>query len=71
LAKDLEGKIPIDSIAAEIVHQLVDAGKARHGKSKVSERLIYKCLDPKYRRQWQKKHKDEDQEQSAPVHLTI
>lgn len=69
LAKDLEGKIPIGSIAAEIVHQLVDAEKARHGKSKVSKRLIYKCLGSKYRRQWQKKHKDEDQEQSAPVHF--
>jgi hypothetical protein len=76
-AKDLEGKIPTGSIAAEIVHQLVDAEKARHGKSKVSKRLIYKCLDSKYRRQWQKKHKDEDQDQnpdpnqqqSAPVHF--
>ncbi len=78
LAKDLEKKIPTGSIAAEIVHQLVDAEKARHGKSKVSKRLIYKCLDRKYKRQWQKKHKDEDQdhpdpdqEESAPVHFRI
>jgi myosin heavy subunit len=40
LAKDLEGKIPIDRIAVEIVHQL------RH---KVSERLIHDCLDEKYK----------------------
>ncbi|HEY7413678.1 MAG TPA: hypothetical protein VH593_00680 [Ktedonobacteraceae bacterium] len=61
-AKDLEGKIPTASIAAEIVHQLVDAEKARHGKSIVSKRLIYKCLEgTKYVRQWKK--------QSALVHF--
>jgi len=40
LAKDLEGKIRTDSICNEIVHQL-------HGK--VSERLIRRCLDEKYK----------------------
>ena len=41
LAKDLEGKIRTDRISAEIVHQL-------HGNG-VSERLIRKCLDEKYK----------------------
>jgi hypothetical protein len=40
LAKDLEGKIRTNSICNEIVHQL-------HGK--VSERLIRRCLDEKYK----------------------
>jgi hypothetical protein len=40
LAKDLEGKIRTDSICNEIVHQL---------HSKVSERLIRRCLDEKYK----------------------
>src|SRR5215472_5692083 len=40
LAKDLEGKIRTDSIFTEIVHQL-------HGK--VSEKLIRRCLDEKYK----------------------
>ena len=39
LVKDLEGKIPTDRIAVEIVHQL----------RKVSERLIHDCLDEKYK----------------------
>jgi Zn-finger nucleic acid-binding protein len=40
LAKDLEEKIPTDRICTEIVHQL-------HGK--VSETLIRRCLDEKYK----------------------
>src|SRR5215469_348929 len=40
LAKDLEEKIPTDSICNEIIHQL------RH---KVSERPIRQCLDEKYK----------------------
>jgi hypothetical protein len=40
LAKTLEGKIPTDRIANEIVHQL-------HGK--VSPRTIRNCLDEKYK----------------------
>jgi hypothetical protein len=41
LAKDLEGKIPTNRIANEIVHQL-------HGK-KISPRTIRNCLDEKYK----------------------
>ena len=40
LARALEGKIPTDRIAVEIVHQL---------RGKVSERLIHGCLDEKYK----------------------
>ena len=40
LAKALDGKIPTDTIAIEIIHQL-------HGK--VSERLIHDCLEEKYK----------------------
>lgn len=40
LARDLEGKIPTDSISIEIVNQLRD---------RVSERFIHKCLDEKYK----------------------
>jgi hypothetical protein len=43
LARDLEGKIPTDTIASEIVHQL-------HGK--VSERLVHDCLEEKYKRKY-------------------
>jgi hypothetical protein len=43
LAKNLEGKIPTDRIANEIVHQL-------HGK--VSERLIHSCLEKKYKEKY-------------------
>lgn len=44
LARDLEGKIPTDTIAIEIVHQL-------HGK--VSERLVHDCLEEKYKQKHQ------------------
>ena len=40
LAKDLDGKIPTDTISIEIVNQL---------RGKVSERFIRKCLDEKYK----------------------
>lgn len=40
LAKSLEGKIPMDTIALEIKHQL---------KGEVSERYIDECLDDKYK----------------------
>ncbi len=40
LAKDLDGKIPTDTISAEIVTQLHD---------QVSERFIHECLDEKYK----------------------
>jgi hypothetical protein len=41
LARDLEEKIPLDTIAIEIIHQL---------RGHVSERLIHDCLDEKYKR---------------------
>ena len=40
LPKSLEGKIPIDTIAIEIKHQL---------RGEASERYIDKCLDKKYK----------------------
>ena len=40
LAKDLEGKIPIDSISVEIVTQLC---------GRISESFIHQCLDDKYK----------------------
>jgi hypothetical protein len=43
LAKDLEGKVPTDTISIEIVNQL-------HGK--VSERFIHECLDNKYKQKY-------------------
>ena len=66
MAKNLEGKIPTDRIANEIVHQL-------HGK--VSERLIHRCLDEKYKEthrvknpRKQKRHEDTE-DLAAPVPL--
>jgi hypothetical protein len=43
LARDLDGKMPTDEIAAEIVHQL---------RGRVSERRIYECLDHKYKKKY-------------------
>lgn len=43
LAKDLEGRIPTDSIATEIAHQL---------RGKVSERLVHDCLELKYKQKY-------------------
>jgi hypothetical protein len=40
LAKEIEGKIPMDTICIEIVNQL---------RGKVSERFIRECLDEKYK----------------------
>ena len=40
LAKNLEGKIPTDTISMEIVNQL---------RGQVSERFIHECLDEKYK----------------------
>src|SRR5947209_687615 len=48
LAKDLEGKIPMNGICNEIVHQL-------RGK-KVSERTIRNCLDEKYKENYRVKN---------------
>ncbi|MGB6533811.1 MAG: hypothetical protein WBF33_37490, partial [Candidatus Nitrosopolaris sp.] len=66
LAKDLEGKIPTDSICNEIVHQL-------HGK--VSPRLIRVSLDEKYKEKRrvenarkQKRHEN-TKDLAAPVPL--
>jgi hypothetical protein len=66
LAKNLEGKIPTDRIANEIVHQL-------HGKA--SPRLIRRCLDVKYKEKRrvenalkQKRHENtEDLAASVPL----
>jgi hypothetical protein len=67
LAKDLEGKIPTESICNEIVHQL-------HGKA--SPRLIRVSLDEKYKEKHrvenarkQKKHKSTE-DLAAPLPLT-
>ena len=66
LAKDLEGKIPTDSICNEIVHQL-------HGK--VLPRTIRNCLDEKYKerrraenaRKQKRKESTEDLAASVPL----
>jgi hypothetical protein len=55
LAKSLEGKIPTDRIANEIVHQL---------RGKVSERLIHDCLDEKYKQ----KHRVENARKQKRKH---
>ena len=55
LAKVLEGKIPTDRIAIEIVHQL---------RGKVSERLIHDCLDEKYK----EKHRVENARKQKTKH---
>ena len=59
LAKDLEGKIPIDSISVEIVTQL---------RGRVSESFIHQCLDDKYKQKHRvenakKRKKKEGQEE--------
>ena len=67
LAKDLEGKIPTDSICNEIVHQLHDKG--------VSPRTIRNCLDAKYKekhraenaRKQKRKESTEDLAASVPL----
>ena len=43
LAKDLEGKIPIDTICIEIVNQL---------RGRVSERFIRECLEDRYKQEY-------------------
>jgi hypothetical protein len=43
LAKDLEGKVPTDTISIEIVNQL---------SGRVSERFIHECLDDKYKQKY-------------------
>lgn len=42
MAKDLEGKIPLDTISIEIVNQM---------RGRASERFIHECLDEKYKQQ--------------------
>ncbi|MFZ0513956.1 MAG: hypothetical protein WAM14_20280 [Candidatus Nitrosopolaris sp.] len=56
LAKAIEGKIPTDRIAIEIVHQLW---------GKISERLIHDCLDEKYK----EKHRVEDRKHQSTEDL--
>jgi hypothetical protein len=67
LAKNLEGKIPTDRIANEIVHQL---------RGKVSERLIHSCLEKKYKEKYRvenaqkrKKKREVTAESAAPLLL--
>jgi hypothetical protein len=43
LAKDLEGKVPTDTVSIEIVNQL---------RGRVSERFIHECLDDKYKQKY-------------------
>lgn len=57
-AKSLEGKIPTDEIANEIVHQL---------RGRVSERLIRHCLDEKYK----KKHRVENAKRKLAAILPL
>jgi hypothetical protein len=51
LARDLEGKMPTDEIAAEIVHQL---------RGRISERRIYECLEGEQYAKYKKKHRVEN-----------
>jgi len=57
LAKDLEGKVPTDTISIEIVNQL---------RGRVSERFVHICLDNKYKQKYRaenaKKRKSKEQE---------
>src|SRR5215469_632320 len=49
LARDLEGKMPTDEIAAEIVHQL---------RGRIGERRVYECLEGEQYAKYKKKHRD-------------
>jgi hypothetical protein len=60
LAKDLEGKIPMDRIAIEIVHQL---------HRKVSERLIHDCLDEKYKQKHRVENAKKQKRREIPEDL--
>jgi len=51
LTHDLEGKMPTDEIAAEIVHQL---------RGRISERRIYECLEGEQYAKYKKKHRVEN-----------
>ena len=48
LARDLEGKMPTDEIAAEIVHQL---------RGRIGERRVYECLEGDQYTKYKKKHR--------------
>lgn len=48
LARDLEGKMPTDEIAAEIVHQL---------RGRIGERRVYECLEGDQYAKYKKKHR--------------
>jgi hypothetical protein len=64
LAKDLEGKVPTDTISIEIVNQL---------RGIVSERFIHECLDSKYKQKYRaenaKKRKSKEQEKGNEENL--
>ncbi len=64
LAKDLEGKVPTDTISIEIVNQL---------RGRVSERFIHECLDNKYKQKYRaenaKRRKSKEQEKGNKENL--
>jgi hypothetical protein len=64
LAKDLEGKVPTDTISIEIVNQL---------RGRVSERFIHECLDNKYKQKYRaenaKKRKSKEEEKGNGQNL--
>jgi actin-related protein len=70
LARDLEGKIPIETICIEIVNQL---------RSKVSERFIRECLEDRYKQQdkaenakkQKERHKSKESYESVAAHTPL
>jgi hypothetical protein len=64
LAKDLEGKVPTDTISIEIVNQ---------PRGRVSERFIHECLDDKYKQKYRvenaKKRKNKEEEKGNEQNL--
>jgi hypothetical protein len=64
LAKDLEGKVPTDTISIGIVNQL---------RGRVSERFVHLCLDNKYKQKYRaenaKKRKSKEQEKGNEENL--
>jgi hypothetical protein len=58
LAKDLEGKIPTDTISVEIVNQL---------RGRVSQQFIHNCLEMKYKQ----KHRIENAKKQKQAAVDI
>jgi hypothetical protein len=63
LAKDLEGKVPQESICIEIVTQL---------RGRVSSRFIWECLDEKYKQKYRVENakKQKNHNKRTYKHLT-